>query len=122
MTIDSSASTIYNLEHVWKKDLPAGNYRLRVSRTSGASQDYSIAWRLTTVPHQPQPQMTTEGSNYNFTFPDLLIGQPYKFQSSPDMVNWTDIESFTATSTSATRVLARPANSRLLYRLLPVLL
>ena len=121
VTIDSSTSTIYNLEHVWKKDLPAGNYRLRVSRTSGATQEYSIAWRLSTAPHQPQPLMVTAGSNYNFTFPGLLIGQPYKFQSSPDLVTWTDIESFTASTTSTTRVLARPATPRLLYRLLPVL-
>ena len=121
VTIDSSTSTIYNLEHVWKKDLPAGTYRLRVSRTSGATQEYSIAWRLSTAPHQPQPLMVTAGSNYNFTFPGLLIGQPYKFQSSPDLVTWTDIESFTASTTSTTRVLARPATPRLLYRLLPVL-
>ncbi len=121
VTIDSSNSTLYNLEHVWKKDLPAGNYRLRVSRTSGASQEFAIAWRLTTAPHQPQPEVTTEGNNFTFTFPGLLAGQPYKFQSSPDIATWTDIESFTATGPTATRVLARPDTSRLLYRLLPVL-
>jgi len=120
-TIDSSTSTIYNLEHIWKKDLPAGNYRLRVSRGSGVAHEFAIAWRLTTAPHEPQPVITTTGGNFEFLFPGLITGQPYKFQSSPGMVNWTDIESFTAASTAATRVLPVPAGPRLFYRLLPVL-
>ncbi len=123
VTMDSSTSTIYNIEHVWKKNLPAGNYRLRASRgsTSGTTHDFAIAWRLTTAPHQPVPQIATAGNSVTFTFSGLLPGQPYKFQSSPDMVNWTDIESFTASVPLETRVAVKPIVPRLLYRLLPVL-
>ena len=121
VTIDSSTSTLYNLEHVWQRNLPAGNYRLSVSRTAGLDHDYAIAWRLTTAPHQPQPQMVTSANTFDFTFPGLLTGQPYKFQSSSDMVTWTDIESFTASGPVATRVVLRTSAPRLLYRLLPVL-
>jgi len=121
VTIDSSTSTLYNLEHVWKKNLPAGNYRLRVSRTGGAAHDYAIAWRLTTAPHQPEPQMTITGNNCNFTFPGLITGQPYIFQSSPDLLAWTGLDTFTAGGPIETRVILQPAASRLLYRLLPVL-
>ena len=121
VTIDSSTSTLYNIEHVWKKNLTAGNYRLRVSRTGGAAHDYAIAWRLTAAPHQPEPQMTTAGNSFNFTFPGLITGQPYLFQSSPNMVTWTDIEAFTAGGPTETRVILLPAGPRLFYRLLPVL-
>jgi hypothetical protein len=122
-TIDSSTSTLYNLEHVWKRDLPAGNYRLRVSRGGGAgtAHDFAIAWRLTAAPHEPQPGMQSSGGAMTFTFPGLLPGQSYIFQSSPDLVTWTDIESFTATVSSATRVQPAPAADRRYYRLLPVL-
>lgn len=123
VTIDSSSSTLYNLDHVWKKNLTAGNYRLRVTRasTAGPAHEYAIAWRLTAAPHLPQPQMTTTGSNFNFTFPGLITGHPYKFQSSPNMTTWTDIESFTAPGPVVTRIIPKPAVPRLLYRLLPVL-
>ena len=120
-TIDTSTSTLYNLEHVWKKNLPAGNYSLRVGRGSGISHDYAIAWRVTVLPHQPQAVLTTSGNNYVFTWSDLLAGQPYKFQSSTDMSTWTDIESFTPASASASRTVAKTAAPRLYYRLLPVL-
>jgi hypothetical protein len=121
VTIDSSASTLYNMEHIWKKDLPAGSYRIRVSRGSGVAHDYSIAWRLTAAPHEPQPVITPVADNFEFLFPGLITGQPYKFQTSVNMVNWSDIESFTATGPLATRVLPKPAEPRRLYRLLPVL-
>lgn len=121
-TIDSSASTLYNIEHVWKKNLPAGNYRLRVNRGTGTTgtHDFSIAWRLSTAPHQPTPLIGEAGGNFNFTFPNLLPGQPYQFQSSANMVTWTDIESFTATAATETRVLPKPGDARLFYRLIPV--
>ena len=121
VTIDSSTSTLYNLEHVWQKNLPAGNYRLRVSRGSGSGHEFALAWRLHTAPHLPQPVMASAGNSYEFTFPGLITGQPYKFQSSPNLTAWTDIETFTATTPSATRLLLKPANPRLLYRLLPIL-
>jgi hypothetical protein len=121
VTLDSSTSTLYNLEHVWMKNLPAGNYSLRVNRGTGISHDYGIAWRATVLPHLPQPVITTSGGDFHFTFAGLLIGQPYKFQSSPDVSAWTDIESFTGTTPVVTRVLPVPATRRLFYRLQPVL-
>lgn len=123
VTIDSSISTLYNMEHVWKRDLPAGNYRLRVSRNAaaGTTQDFTIAWRLSTAPHNPAPQMQSSGGNLNFTFPGLIPGQPYSFQSSPDFAAWTDIHNFTAASSTEMWATVKPPASRLFYRLLPVL-
>jgi hypothetical protein len=123
VTIDSSTSTLYTIEHVRANNLPAGNYRLRVTRgaSPATTHDYSIAWRLTTAPHEPVPVMSEADGSFTFTFSGLLPGQPYQFQSTSDLTAWTTMESFTATGTSATRVLAVPVADRLLYRLLPVL-
>jgi hypothetical protein len=121
VTIDSSLSTIYNLEHVWKKNLPAGNYRLNVSRGNGTVHDYSIAWRLTVAPQIVQTTFQFNGGNLDFTFEGLLPGQPYKFQSSPDLASWTDLDSFTATGTGRTFVTPRPPGSRMFFQLQPVL-
>ncbi|HEX2746768.1 MAG TPA: hypothetical protein VHM91_02120 [Verrucomicrobiales bacterium] len=120
-TLDSSTSTIYPFEHVWKKNLPAGNYRLRVSRGAGTTQDYSIAWRLNAAPHVPQTAFQFNGANLDFTFSGLLPTQPYKLQSSTDLTTWTDITSFTATTTSQTYSTPRPNVPRIFYHLLPVL-
>jgi len=119
--VDASTSALYNIEHVWKKALPAGNYRLRVSRGGGNPHDYALAWRLTVAPHQPQPVMTDLGGSYRFDFPGLITGQPYKFQASPDMLTWTDLHAFTAAGPVAVQTVLKPALPRQLYRLLPVL-
>ena len=121
VTIDSSTSTLYTLEHVWAKNLPSGNYRLRVNRTTGTSRSFAIAWRLTTAPHSPQPEMTRTAASLDFTFPGLIVGQPYLFQSSPDAMNWSDLESFTAASGEFSLSLPQNGPPRQLYRLLPVL-
>lgn len=120
VTLDSSTSTLYNLEHVWKKDLPSGNYRLRVTRGGGAAHDYAIAWRLSTAPHQPAVQFLQREAALDFVFPELLTGQTYKFQSSPDLSQWADIETFTASGKRETRTTTLPVSPRYFFRLLPV--
>lgn len=119
--LDASVSTLYNMEHVWKKNLPAGNYRLRVSRGSGVAHDYAIAWRLTTAPHVPRVLIAPAGNSLRFDFTGLIPGQPYKFQDSPDMQAWHDLETFTATTATATRTRLKSADPSYFYQLLPVL-
>lgn len=43
--LQTSASTVDNLEHIHLPDLPAGRYALRVSSASSVSTDYALAWR-----------------------------------------------------------------------------
>lgn len=122
VTIDASSSTLYNLEHVYVCNLPAGNYRLRVRRASaGSSGTYAIAWRLHTQPHAPQPVMVKNGAVHEFTFPGLVPGQPYLFQSSGDIAAWSTLYSFTATGDTHQYSQPVTAAPRLFYRLLPVL-
>jgi hypothetical protein len=37
--IDSSTSTLYNIEHIARRQLPAGNYRLRITRNGGTTRE-----------------------------------------------------------------------------------
>ncbi|MDF3057747.1 MAG: fibronectin [Rariglobus sp.] len=43
--LDSSISTVDNVEHVYQASLAPGRYAVQVTRTSGASTIYALAWR-----------------------------------------------------------------------------
>lgn len=43
--LQTSASTVDNLEHIHVPDLPAGRYALRLSSDSSAQTPYALAWR-----------------------------------------------------------------------------
>ncbi|MDB4614089.1 hypothetical protein OAH18_00215 [bacterium] len=46
--IDSSLSSVDNLEHIYAKSLAAGTYRIEVAGDS--STDFALAWQVTAVP------------------------------------------------------------------------
>ncbi len=43
--VDASISTVDNVEHIYRSNLGPGRYALQVTRTSGASTRYALAWR-----------------------------------------------------------------------------
>lgn len=43
--VQTSASAVDNLEHIYAPDLPAGRYALQVTTNSVTSTDYALAWR-----------------------------------------------------------------------------
>lgn len=43
--LQTSASTVDNLEHIYAPALPAGRYALRVASSSSASTSYALSWR-----------------------------------------------------------------------------
>jgi hypothetical protein len=96
VSIDVSTSTLYNLEHVWKRSLPAGTYRLRVSRGSGTAREFAIAWRLSTVGYLPELSAFRAGDVMELTAARLLPGQAYRLESSADLAVWSVDSSFTA--------------------------
>jgi hypothetical protein len=119
VTIDASASTLYNLEHVWKRDLAAGTYRLRVSRGSGVAREYAIAWRLTAVSYPPELSAARTAEGMALTASHLFPGQTYHLETSNDLAAWSVHIPFTATGASASWSV--PANEvRRFYRLVPV--
>ena len=119
--VDQSTSTLYTMEHVWKRNLPAGTYRLRVTRPASptGTRSFALAWRLETAPHTPQTTLTIAGGTASFAFSDLLPGQPYQLETSTDLVAWSVARSFTATA--ATDSWSTPATDpRRCFRLVPV--
>ena len=118
-TIDASTSTIYNLEHVWKRSLPAGTYRLRVSRGSGTTREFAIAWRLSTVGYLPELSASRAGDVMELTAVRLLPGQVYRLESSADLAVWSVDSSFAAAAASFTWLLP-VTEVRRFYRLVAV--
>ena len=51
--VDQSVSTVDNVQYVFDRGLPSGEYALQVTRTDSLSGDwnYALAWQLQTVPH-----------------------------------------------------------------------
>jgi len=102
VSVDASTSTLYNLEHVWKRSLPAGTYRLRVSRGSGTAREFAIAWRLSTVSHVPDLSAFRGGDVIQLTATGLLPGQAYRLEWSADLAAWSVHSSFTAAAATFT--------------------
>jgi hypothetical protein len=48
MLLDSSVSTVGNVEHIYVSSLGAGLYRMEVQ--SNVARDFALAWRLTAIP------------------------------------------------------------------------
>ena len=119
--VDQSTSTLYTMEHVWKRNLPAGTYRLRVNRPASptGTRSFSLAWRLETAPHAPQAALSVAGGTASFTFSGLLPGQPYQLLASTDLVAWTAVHSFTATAATEAWNTTAP-DPRRCFRLVPV--
>ncbi len=123
VTIDSSTSTIYNLEHVYAKNLPAGNYRLNISRpTSSGAASIAIAWRLSINEHQPQPSTIADtGTSTHLTWGNLVPGAAYMFQSSTDLTPgaWTDLQPVTGQSGTPFTTTITRTPTRQFWRLQP---
>ena len=100
--IDQSTSSIYNLEHVWKKNLPAARYRLRISRTPGTARDCAIAWRLHSAPLLPTLTPSHSGNSGTLSASSLIQGQSCRIDTSTDLLSWSPVHSFIASSSSAT--------------------
>lgn len=65
-TVDSSVSTLYPVEHIYRTDLGPGTYTLRVS--SDTAQDYGLAWRMSTLFDTPSADFNDNGSIDSFDF------------------------------------------------------
>ena len=96
LLLEKSVSTSDNLEHLYRRRIPSGTYRLRLSLVSGADVPAALAWRIRTLPHRPAITLTRSGGQDQLEFSGLLTDQPYLIQSSSDLLTWTNGPAFTA--------------------------
>ena len=116
-TLQTSNSTVGNIEHIWNQQLePNTIYSLRVSSSSGTDL-FSLAWH---VGGKPTAEMTIapDTSHVDVNFTDLKVGNSYVIQRSADMQTWSTIHNFVATSTSTSwQDTTNPVNGSAFYRI-----
>lgn len=99
--IDASTSAVDNVEHVFQRNLPPGEYVLEVSATSN-NRDYALAWN---VELGSGPRLTVDrvGQSAVVNAENLDPFVTYTLMSSPDLVQEdTEISFRTADSEAAT--------------------
>ncbi len=97
VVLEQSLSTIENVEHLYRRQLPSGTYRIRLSLASGSNVRAALAWRLSSIAHRPEISLTRNAGQDQLSFTGLITDQAYLIQSSPDLTAWTSIHAFTAT-------------------------
>ncbi|NWK55322.1 hypothetical protein HW115_06850 [Verrucomicrobiaceae bacterium N1E253] len=122
--IQTSDSSLDNVEHLWNTQLaPNTNYSLRVSSSSGSS-NFSLAWQLRGDPQSTVEvsHSTSSPSEAKLNFTRLIPEVSYTLQRSSTLTpndSWQDIHTFTAESTTSTWTdAAVPPGGRSFYRLL----
>ena len=97
--ISSSISSVDNVEHVFQRNLPAGDYVLEVSANSN-NRDYAIAWNAE-IGAGPELSVTRDGATVRVLASGLDPFVNYTLVSSPDLVAETEEANFTTADTEA---------------------
>jgi hypothetical protein len=100
-TVTESISSIDNVEHLFLRNLPPGDYALEVS--SGTNNvTYGIAWEVQTGTG-PQLSLTRNGSQNTLSLSQLDPLQTYTVEVSTNMTSWAPATTIrTADTTPAT--------------------
>ncbi|MCP5537385.1 MAG: hypothetical protein H7A51_14280 [Akkermansiaceae bacterium] len=115
--IQSSDSTLDNIEHLWNTGLsPNTTYSLKVTSNSG-SADFSLAWRVNGIATAVISSVAN-GNDVDLSMSQLLASVAYTVQRSTDLAGWSDVHSFTATGTTHSWTdTTVPTGTRVFYRL-----
>ena len=116
----AGVSVSHPLEHVFRRNLPAGGYRLRVRNQAGSpTTSYGLAWYLSLAP-AAAPEAASEWSaaaqSLILTFSRLGDGLTYALQASDNLMSWQTQQVLTPAGTSVTVTVAGPP-ARVFYRL-----
>lgn len=103
-TIDESLSAVDNVEHIFLRHLPPGDYVLEVS--SGTTNvTYGIAWEVQTN-SGPQLAVQRDGSQITLSLSQLDPLETYTIESCTDLEDWQPVATIrtadTAPATTAT--------------------
>jgi hypothetical protein len=116
--IDQSTSSADNIEHLFQRHLPAGQYVLEVSSDTD-SIVYGIAWRSITG-GPPTLAVQRNAGISTLSMSDLDPYRLYTLEGSSNLTSWTTVTTFrtadTTPSFSATRTESTGATQRF-YRL-----
>lgn len=107
-TLDQSIGTLYNYEHIFAKNLPAGTYTAEI--TSDRTETYALAWRIT---HGSGPLTQTSVSSTNQTtlaFSNLDPLATYHVESSPTLGSWNAEPTSTFNPSSSTAAWIDPVS------------
>lgn len=99
--IDQSNSTLDNVQHVFQYNLPAGQYALEVSTTSGSAVSYGLAWQSI---RGTGPGIAANIHPDATVWLDLANLDPYvtyTIQQSSDLINWSNATTVLTSSTTA---------------------
>ncbi len=96
--VQISNSSIYNLEHIYLKELAPGTYKLRVT-TDTPNRDFAIAWR-NTLSYDQEPSLVGISSSFELELVNLINGNQYFIERSSDLENWSELHRFNATTSS----------------------
>lgn len=116
--IDESVSSIDNVEHLFRRHLPPGEYVLEVSAAT-AGVDYGLAWEIQ-IGTGPQLAVERAGTAANLTLSQLDPLVRYTLEASPDLEDWQPLTTIrtadTTPATTATWQVVNPGTTQF-YRL-----
>lgn len=99
--VDESVSSIDNVEHIFRRNLPPGDYVLEVSASSD-DVTYGMAWEVQTGAG-PQLAAATDGAQATLSLSQLDPLETYTIEHSSNLTSWQPLTTLrTADTTPAT--------------------
>lgn len=100
-TVTESISSVDNVEHLFLRNLPPGDYALEVS-AGAANVTYGIAWEVQ-LGTGPQLTLTRSGAQNRLALSQLDPLKSYRIEGSADLIHWQSVATIrTADTTPAT--------------------
>jgi hypothetical protein len=102
--IDQSNSTLDNVQHLFQRNLPAGQYALEVSSSTN-NLSYGLAWQ-SQLGLGPTSSVAISSGSVSLNMANLDPYVTYTIQQSSDLINWTNATTILTSSTTASTTAA----------------
>ena len=98
--VDMSDSSVDNIEHIYRRHLPAGNYQLKVSRSdsSNSSISFALAWQSQFGDGLQTLIGKTSSGDPELTITEIFKDHPYFIERSIGLGPWSVVHTFTPTT------------------------